>query len=70
MNDAALLQELYMLGEPDEAGVSTPHQVTILREPRPSEAQLDGLAEISALVSRAVLAGEPVGDGVFLITSF
>jgi hypothetical protein len=62
MNDVALLQELYRLGEADAAGVSVPHHVTILRGPRPSPVQLDGLAEISALVSRAVLAGEPVGN--------
>ena len=45
MNDAALLQELYRLGESDVAGISVPHQVTILRGPRPSPAQLDGLAK-------------------------
>ena len=61
MDDAALLQELYSLGESDVAGAH-PHLVTILREPRPSEAQLNGLAEISALVSRAVKAGAPIGD--------
>jgi hypothetical protein len=55
---------LQPLGEADASGSITPHHVTMLQEPRPSEAQLNGLAEISALVSTAVQAGLPSeGDG-------
>ena len=64
MSDLELLAMLQLLGETDESGSITPHHVTMLQEPRPSEAQLNGLAEIAALVSTAVHAGLPSeGDG-------
>ena len=63
MTDHELLATLQSLGEVARDGFTTPHHVTMLQLPRPAEAQLNGLAEISALVATVVQTGWPMaGD--------
>jgi hypothetical protein len=46
MSDHDLLAELQQLDEDDDDGVVTSHHITMLQKPMPTQAELNGLAEL------------------------